>query len=90
MAQNLCYLCRAHAEFDKKFEQESCTLLTTVECSRCGSYRLTPRAWTSHERSCLAAYVRHENKAGRQPPVIHDANWETLVKLGEALLERRQ
>ena len=48
-----------------------------------------PHAWTNHERSCLAAYVRYENQARRRPPLIEAANWETMVRLGEALLQRR-
>ena len=89
MAQEVCYLCRADAQRSKEFDQENRSLLTNVDCPNCGHYSLTPQAWTSHERSCLAAYVRHENKVKRRPPVIQSANWETLVKLGEALLHRQ-
>ena len=88
MAHDVCYLCRADAQLSKEFDQESRSLLTTVECARCGRYHLTPQSWTSHERSCLAAYVRYENKAGRRPPLIEAANWVTMVRLGEALLRR--
>jgi hypothetical protein len=88
MAHDVCYLCRADAQLSKEFDQESRSLITTVECPRCGHYRVTPHPWTKHERSCLAAYVQYENKAGRRPPLIGAANWPTMVKLGEALLER--
>jgi len=89
MAQNVCYLCRADAQLSKEYDLESRSLITTVECPRCGRYRLMPHAWTNHERSCLAAYVRYENQARRRPPLIEAANWETMVRLGEALLQRR-
>jgi DNA-directed RNA polymerase subunit RPC12/RpoP len=89
MAQSVCYLCRADAQSSKEFDPESRSLVTTVDCPRCGHYRLTPHAWTKHERACLAAYVQHENQVRRGPPLIGAANWGTLVRLGEALLERR-
>ena len=89
MAQDVCPLCRTGAHLAKEFDQESGSLVTAVECPRCGRYRLTPRAWTSRERSCLAAYVQHENKVGRRPPRIADDNWKTLVRIGEALLQRQ-
>lgn len=89
MAQDVCFLCRASATVEKSFDQENTSLLTAVDCPQCGQYQLTPQAWTSHERSCLAAYVAHENRAKRRPPLIQPANWETLVRLGEALLQRR-
>jgi hypothetical protein len=89
MAQDVCFLCRANAQVDKEFDPETRRLLTTVDCPSCGQYLLTPQAWTSHERSCLAAYVAHENKAKRRPPLIQASNWEMLVRLGEALQQKR-
>jgi hypothetical protein len=88
MGQQVCYLCGADAQFSKESDPESRSLISVVECTRCGHYRLTPQTWTGHERSCLAAYVRYENKAGRRPPLIGSSNWRTMVKLGEALLKR--
>ena len=89
MSQSVCYLCRSSTEIAKQFDPESRSLLTTVNCPRCGRYSLTPHPWTNHERSCLAAYVHHENEVGRRPPLIEATNWTTLVKLGEAILQRR-
>jgi hypothetical protein len=88
MAQSVCYLCRADAQSSTELDPESGSQITTVDCPRCGPYRLTPHAWNDHERACLAAYVQHESKARRAPPLIGAANWETLVRLGEALRER--
>lgn len=90
MAQDVCYLCRAEAKLAKEFNQGNRSLTTTVECLRCGRYRVAPQAWTNHERACLAAYVRYENAAGRQPPLIEAANWQTMARLGEALLQRSE
>jgi hypothetical protein len=89
MAEEVCFLCRAGAQIEKQFDRESRSLLTKVECPRCGGYCLTPHAWTSHERAALAAYVRHENEVGRRPPLIQATNWTTLAKLGAAILQRR-
>jgi hypothetical protein len=33
--------------------------------------------------------VSHENQAKRRPPLIQPANWQTLVRLGEALQHKR-
>jgi hypothetical protein len=90
MAQDLCYLCRAEARLSKGFDQGSRSLTTLVQCPRCGRYRVTPQAWTNHERACLAAYVQYEQKAGRRPPLIEAANWKTMARLGEALLHRSE
>lgn len=89
MAQSVCFLCRAKATVGKSYDQETGNLLTNVNCPQCGPYSLTPQAWTSHERSCLASYVSHENQAKRRPPLIQPANWQTLVRLGEALQHKR-
>jgi hypothetical protein len=89
MAQEVCFLCRAAAQASKAFDPESRSLITAVDCPRCGCYRITPHAWTNHERVCLAAYVQHENKVRRSPPFIEPGNWSTLVRLGETILQKR-
>jgi hypothetical protein len=89
MAHEVCFLCRRDAQLSKEYDQESRSLVTNVDCPRCGPYRVLPHAWTNHERTCLAAYVKHENKVRGRPPLIGTANWGTLVRLGEALLQRR-
>jgi hypothetical protein len=89
MGETVCCLCRANAQVDKEVDQGTKNLLTNVDCPECGPYVLTPQAWTSHERSCLAAYVSHENQAKRRPPLIQSTNWQMLVRLGEALRQKR-